>query len=303
METLRNVMHSVWRLLFETTKAWLNDNAMRQAAGLAFYSIFSMAPLLLIAIGVAGIVFEEAAVQGLIVGEIEDVVGFEAAIFIEDMLLKMREQQSNATAALVGLATVFIGAIAVFNALQDALNTIWGVQKDPKQSIWYTVRRRSLAFVMILLCGLMLLVSFALGATLATLQVYFQDLIATPWYLWQGLDVLVWFGFFMILFAAIYKFLPDVKIAWKDVWVGAGITSLLFSLGKFAISMYLARSGVGSIFGAAGSFVVILMWTYYSWAIVLFGAELTKVYSGKFGKGIVPGRKRVAGEVGRGETG
>lgn len=286
MKLWQKLGRPVWRLLLETTKSWLDAQAMRQAAGLAFYSIFSMAPLLLIAIGVAGIVFEEAAVEGLIVAKIEGYVGLDGAIFIEDLLLKMREQQSNATAALIGLGTVFVGAIAVFNALQDALNRIWGVPTGVKHSLWYTIKRRMLAFVMILVCGLTLLVSFAVGAILAMLRVYFHDRIVTPWFLWQGLDVLLWLGFFTVLFAAVYKLLPDVKIAWKDVWIGAGLTSMLFAIGKFGISMYLAYSGTGSVFGAAGSFVVILMWTYYSWAIVLYGAELTQQYSTMFGSGI-----------------
>ena len=192
----------------------------------------------------------------------------------------------NATAAIIGLVTVFVGAIAVFSALQDALNRIWNVPTDVKRSLWYTIKRRMLAFVMILVCGVTLLISFAAGAILATLRVYFQDKIITPWYLWQGLDVLLWFGFFTVLFAAIYRLLPDVEIAWKDVWIGSAITSLLFAIGKFAISMYMAYSGTGSVFGAAGSFVVILMWTYYSWAIILYGAELTQQYSRLHGSGI-----------------
>ncbi|MBA2661163.1 MAG: YihY/virulence factor BrkB family protein [Bradymonadaceae bacterium] len=280
-----------WRFLYASVNEWLDDRALRHAAGLAFYSIFSMAPLLVISIALAGFVFGEAAVQGEIVAQIEDIVGLEGAIFLEDMLRTVREQESGILATIIGLVTVFVGAIAVFNALQDALNMIWRVQSDSDLGILYTVRRRLVAFSMIIVFGLMLLVSIAASTSLAALQSYSLHLIEAPWYLWRTLDLLVWFGFFMVLFAMIYKLLPDVEIVWKDVWIGSAMTSLLFGLGKFAISTYLARSSVGSIFGAAGTFVVILMWIYYSWAIVLFGAEMTQVYARRFGSGIEPSKR------------
>ncbi|MFU8804904.1 MAG: YihY/virulence factor BrkB family protein [Bradymonadaceae bacterium] len=288
--------------VWESMREWLDDKALRLAAALAFYSVFSMAPLLVIAIAVAGFFFGEAAVQGEIVGQIEDFVGTEGALFIEEMLRRVREIEAGFTATAISLATMVIGSLAVFNALQDTLNMIWGVKKDESKGILYTLKRRLVSFCMILVFGLILMVSLVASSVLAALGMYFQDLVAMPFSLLRALDWLVWFGFFTVLFAAIYKLLPDVYITWKDVWVGAVMTSLLFSLGKFAISTYLGQSSVGSIFGAAGTFVVILFWIYYSWAIVFFGAELTQVYSRKFGSGLGPAaraarrRKRMTAE-------
>lgn len=273
--------------IWESFQAWNEDHALRLAAALAFYSVFSMAPLLVIAIAGAGFVFGEAAVQGEIVSQIEGFVGTEGALFIEDMLRRVRETEAGFKATVISLATMIFGSIAVFNALQDTLNMIWRVRKDPNTGMLYTLKRRMISFGMILVFGVILIVSLIASSILAALGAYFQEWISIPFSLVRALDLMVWFGFFTLLFGAIYKLLPDVEIAWKDVWVGAAMTSLLFGIGKWGISTYLGQSSVGSIFGAAGTFVVILIWIYYSWVIVFFGAEMTQVYAQKYGSGIV----------------
>jgi membrane protein len=277
---------------WESFRAWSDDHAMRLAAALAFYTVFSMAPLLVIAIAVAGFIFGEAAVQGEIVSQIEDFVGIEGALFIEEMLRRVRETGTGLRATLISLATTIFGSIAVFNALQDTLNMIWRVHRDPSRGILYTIKRRLLSFAMLLVVGFILILSLIASSVLAAVGGYFQDLIAIPFSLVRTLDWLVWFGFFTLLFGAIYKLLPDVEIAWKDVWVGAAMTSLLFGVGKWAISTYLGQSTIGSVFGAAGTFVVILIWVYYSWVIVFFGAEMTQTYSRRYGSGIVTPRNK-----------
>ncbi|WP_230470402.1 YihY/virulence factor BrkB family protein [Lujinxingia vulgaris] len=270
-------------------REWSDDKALRLAAALAFYSVFSMAPLLVIGIAVAGLAFGEAAVQGQVVGELEEFVGLEAAKFIEDMLRGVRINETGLGATLISLGTMLFGALAIFAALQDALNMIWRVQADPDKGILYLIKRRLLAFSMVIFFGLLLMGSLLVGSIFAIVEAYFAYLITTPVWVWRLGDSLVWLIFFTAVFGAMYKVLPDVKMAWRDVWVGAAMTSMLFGLGKFAISTYLGRSGVGSVFGAAGTLAVILMWIYYSWVIVLFGAELTQVWARRVGSGIAPG--------------
>ncbi|RAL23792.1 hypothetical protein DL240_06460 [Lujinxingia litoralis] len=277
----------------EAAREWSDDNALRLAAALAFYSVFSMAPLLVIGIAVAGLAFGEAAVQGQVVGELEEFVGLDAAEFIEEMLRGVRINDSGLMPMLVSLGTMVFGALAIFAALQDTLNMIWRVQSDPDKGILYTIKRRLFAFSMVLFFGVLLMGSLLVGSVIAVVESSFADLVTTPLWIWRVGDSLVWLIFFTAVFGSMYKVLPDVQMAWRDVWVGAAMTSILFGVGKFGISTYLARSGVGSIFGAAGTLAVILTWIYYSWVIVLFGAELTQVWARRIGSGIAPGEGAV----------
>ena len=274
---------------------WLEDKAMRQAAALAFYSIFSLAPLLVISIAVAGFFFGEQAVEGEIVAQLTDFVGYEGAVFIESMLRAARDTGTGLGPTLISLGTMFFGALIIFSALQDALNMIWGVRPHPDMGIWYTVKQRALAFLMILFLGLLLLGSLLVSTGLTIIEAYWDQ-----WFdvdptlgLWAYTDRLVSLVFFTGIFGVVYKLLPDVRMAWKDVWLGAFMTSVLFMVGEFGVSTYLAFTSVGSVFGAAGTLAVLLLWIYYSWTIVLMGAEMTQVWARKYGSGIRPGKNAV----------
>lgn len=268
---------------------WIEDRALRHAAALAYYSIFSLAPLLVIAIAVSGFFFGEQAVEGEIVTQLQDFIGSEPAAFIENMLREVRATGTGLGPTLISVGTMLFGALVIFSALQDVLNMIWGVQPNPDAGIGYTIRRRALAFLMILCFGVAMVGAFVGSAMVTLAEAYWEDWFGVEWQVWTFADQLVWLIFFTVLFGVIYKILPDVQMAWRDVWVGAFMTSLLFTIGIFAISTYIAYSGVGTVFGAAGTLAVILVWIYYSWVIVLMGAEMTQVFAKRFGHGITPG--------------
>jgi membrane protein len=278
-----------FQLLKETFSAWDEDKCPRLGAALAYYTIFSIAPLLIIGIGITGFVFGEQAARGEIVGQIESAVGQPAAMAIEEMLKNTHAEGSYTFAAVVGIVLLLFGASGVFIQLQDALNTIWKVAPKPDRGIRGIVRDRLLSFMVVLGTGLLLLVSLVISATLAALSKFLTP-AALPGgtYLWQGINGLISFLLITLLFALIYKVLPDVRIAWRDVWVGAIVTALLFTLGKYLIGLYLGRSSTTSAFGAAGSLVVILVWVYYSSQLLLFGAEFTRVYANKMGSPLIP---------------
>ena len=274
---------TIWTLLKETFSEWSEDKASRLAAALAYYTIFSLAPLLIIAIAVAGLVFGQEAAQGELVAQIQGLVGQEGAKLIETMIQSASKPTSGIIATAIAIATILFGASGLFGQLQDALNTIWEVKPKPERSILGMVKDRFLSFTMVLGIGFLLLVSLIISAVLSALNPYLTDLLPGSIYLIQILNVVISFGVITLLFAMIYKVLPDVKIAWGDVWIGAAVTSLLFTLGKFLIGLYLGNSSAGSAYGAAGSLVVLLLWVYYSAQILLFGAEFTQVYAKRRG--------------------
>ncbi len=285
---------------------WLDDRALRHAAALAYYSIFSLAPLLVIAIAVAGFFFGEQAVEGEIVTQLQGFIGAEPASFVENMLREARATGTGWMATSISFATMLFGALVIFAALQDVLNMIWGVQPNSETGLGYTIRRRALAFVMILGFGIIMLGTFIVSATLSVAEAYWEQWFGVEWGVWSFADQAVWLVFFTVIFGLVYKVLPDVQMAWRDVWLGAFMTSLLFTVGIFGISTYVAYSGVGTVFGAAGTLAVILVWIYYCWVIVLMGAEMTQVWARRFGHGIEPGpnavlrvdaKKEVAGKV------
>jgi len=273
-------------LLKETFKEWQEDKASRLAAALAYYTAFSLAPLLIIVIAIAALVFGEQAAQGEIVGQIQGLVGKEGAEAIEEMIDSSRKPTTGIIATLISFGILLFGATNVFAQLQDALNTIWEVV--PKPGVKGLVKTRFISFTMILGVGFLLLVSLILSAILAVLGNYLGSLVPGIQFFWSTLNFLISFGVITLLFALIYKFLPDVKITWGDVGIGAAITALLFTIGKSLIGLYLGNSSVGSTYGAAGSFVVVLLWVNYSAQILLFGAEFTQVYANRYGSRIVP---------------
>ena len=268
-------------LLKETFKEWQEDKASRLAAALAYYTAFSIAPLLIIVIAIAALAFGEQAAQGEIVGQIQGLVGKDGAEAIQTMINNSRKPTTGIVATLISVGILLFGATNVFTQLQDALNTIWEVA--PKPGVKGLVKTRIVSFTMILGIGFLLLVSLVLSAALAVMGNYLSGLIPGLQFLWSILNFVISFGVITLLFALIYRFLPDVKITWGDVGIGAAMTALLFTIGKSLIGLYLGNSSVGSTYGAAGSFVVVLLWVNYSAQILLFGAEFTQVYARQFG--------------------
>lgn len=278
----------LFRLLKETFQEWQADKASRLAAALAYYTVFSLAPLLIMAIAIAGAIFGEEAAKGEIVGQIQGLVGTEGATVIETAIKNANQPEISGIASLISVGVLLFGASGVFAQLQDALNTIWNVKAKPNKGVINFVRKRILSFSAVLGIGFLLLVSLVISAGLSALNKYMGNLIPGADFLWQILNLAVSFGIVTLLFALMYKFLPDAKIKWGDVWIGAMITALLFTIGKFALGLYLGRGSFGSTYGAAGSLVIILAWVYYSAQILFFGAEFTQVYAREYGSKIIP---------------
>jgi membrane protein len=280
---------SIWQFLKGIVTQWLEDEPFQLASSLSYYTLFSLAPLLIIAISVAGLAFGREAAQNQIVETIQGLVGQESAKAVQSMIQNTSSKPTaGAISTIIGIVVLLFGAGGVVGQLQTSLNTIWGVTAKPGQGIWGFVRQRFVSIAMVLAIGFLLLVSLALTALLSGLTQYMGTLVGVAAFAAHVLDLLVSFVFVTILFALIYKFLPDVRIQWKDVWIGAALTSLLFTIGKFLIGLYLGSSGVTSAFGAAGSIITVLLWVYYSSLIFFLGAEFTQVYATQYGSGVAP---------------
>jgi membrane protein len=271
-------------LLKSAAVNWVHDYAQSMGAALAFYTMFSIAPLLLIVISVAGMAFGEDAARSEIYGQLRDLLGAPGASAVEGLLESARKPAESVTATALGTVLLFIGATSVFAELQDALDRIWRApQKVRSVGLWGVVRARLLSFGMILGVGFLLMVSLAFSAGLAALNRWWDPLFDGWTSVANTIDLAVSVVLSTAVFAMIYKAMPRVRIDWRDVWVGATFSSLLFIAGKFLIGVYIGRSSISSGFGAAASLVVVLLWVYYSAQIFLFGAEFTWVYSHKFG--------------------
>ncbi|MEH1811523.1 MAG: YihY/virulence factor BrkB family protein [Nostoc sp.] len=286
-------LQEIWKLLQETFKEWSEDKASRLAAALAYYTIFSIAPLLIIVIAIAGAVFGEEAARGQIVGQIQGLVGVDGAKFLETAIKNANQPKTGAIASLISVVVLLVGATGLFTELQDAMNTIWEVKPKPGRGINNMIRLRVLSFAMVIGIGFLLLVSLVISTILATLVTYFSNLLPGFDFIWQIANLIISFAITTVLFGLIFKVLPDVKIAWSDVLVGASLTSVLFSIGRFLLGQYLGNGSFGSTYGAAGSLVVILAWVNYAAQILFFGAEFTQVYSRRHGSGIVPTKNAV----------
>ncbi len=280
-------MVQAWQLLKDTGLEWWNDNTFRLAASLAFYTIFSIAPVLLIAVGIASFFLARENAVHQIVTEVQRLTGPEGAKAVRQVLNSASGIGRGAWAIIVGLVTLFLGSSVVFAELQSALNQVWDVKPEPRRGfVLDYVFDRLRSFSIALAVGFLLLVSLVLSAALSGLQGYMTEWMPTfPW-LWRGLNLIVSFLLITVLLAAIYKYLPDAVIQWRDVWVGAAVTSLLFTGGKYLIGVYLGQTATGSAFGAAGSFAVLLIWIYYSALISFFGAEFTQVWARRHGRRI-----------------
>jgi len=272
------------RLLKETAGTWSEDYAPSMGAALSYYSLFSIAPLLLIVISVAGLVFGEDAARGAIFAELRDLIGDQGAQAVEGLLQAADKPAQGIVATVVGVVVLLLGAMTVFGELQNALDRIWRAPARVKASgLWSLVHQRILSFGMILGIAFLLMVSLVVSAALAALGKWWGAAFAGWEVVAHTLDIVLSFGLMTVMFALIYRYIPRVHVQWHDVWIGAAVTALLFAIGKFAIGLYLGKSSVASSFGAAGSLVVLMVWVYYSAQIFLFGAEFTWVYAHDYG--------------------
>lgn len=275
-------VHEGYELSRDAVVGFIADNATRKAAALAYYTVFSLAPLLIISIAIAGAVFGADAARGEIIAQIRGLVGDEAAVAIEGMLRNASRPAAGTFAAVVGIATLLFGATSAFAELKQGLDQIWEAPPQRLKGLWYTVRTRLLSFGVILALGFLLLVSLVFSAALAALQ-HLWIVSDGAGVVLQGLNLAFSFAMVAAMFAMLYKLLPSVPIAWRDVIIGALVTAALFSIGKFFIGLYLGRSAVTSMFGAAGAVILILLWVYYSALIFLLGAEFTKAFARRHG--------------------
>jgi membrane protein len=274
-------MRSVRELIAATFSQWMNINAPRLGAALAFYTMLSLAPLLVTCVGIAGLVFGHAAAEGKVLAQLKDLVGNQGGQAIQAALLHASNTSSGIAATTVGLFLLLFGASGVFGELRDSLNLVWGV--NSQSGLKNILRYRFFSFAMVLGIGFLLMVSLVFGALIAAAGKYLSGFMPAP----EAVLHLLNFGFSFlsvtILFALMYKLVPDAKIEWQDVWIGAAVTSVLFTVGKFLIGLYLGKASVGSAYGASGSLVVFLVWVYYSAQIFFLGAEFTHAFSERHG--------------------
>lgn len=264
--------------------SWKKDYAPSMGAALAYYTVFSVAPLLLIVISVAGLVFGQEAARGEIFAQLSGLMGAQGALAVQGMLEAVNKPREGIIATVIGLALLVVGATTVFGELQDAMDRIWRAPaRDTGGGIFGLLRVRLLSFSMIMGIGFLLIVSLVASAAIAALGKWWAPVFGGWEVLAQGVNFVVSFGMVTVIFAMIYKLMPRVKVEWRDVWVGAGVTALLFTVGKHLIGLYIGKSSVASGYGAAGSLVVVLVWVYYSAQIFLLGAEFTWVYAHQYG--------------------
>jgi membrane protein len=278
--------------LREVYDEWGDDGVLAHGAALAFYTFFSLAPLLVLAIAVAGFAFGQAAAQGEIVTQIQDAIGPDAARAVQSMLAQASRPASGITATVVSLLTMFFGASGVFGQLQYSLNTIWGVKPKPHGAVRSALQRRATSFGMVLAIGLLLLLSLVVSAVVSAVRETLQEHAPVLARILPSVNLLVSLVTMTALFALIYKVLPAIRLAWRDVWIGSAVTAVLFLLGQAVITLYLAHATTSSIYGAAGSLILLLSWIYYSAQVVLIGAEFTEVYSRHFGSRRAEGRRK-----------
>jgi membrane protein len=272
-------MMVMWKLLSATYTKWTEDHAQGLGAALAFYAVFSLAPLLLIVIAISGLVFGQEAALGQIIGQVQGLVGEESANAIQSMIEEARKPSAGIIATVLAMVMLLLGATGVFAQLQEALNTIWRVEEKTGEGFVKILKDRFISLLAVLGTGFLLLISLVISAGLSAVGTTLGHFLPVPGFLLQIVNFFVSFAIVTFLFAMIYKLLPDISIQWGDVWIGATMTSFLFTIGKFLIGLYLGKSDVGIAYGAAGSLVVILIWVYYASQIFLFGAEFTAVYA------------------------
>jgi membrane protein len=278
-------------LFKETYNEWIAADPWKLSAAVAYYAIFSLPALLIIVINLAGAIFGQAAIQGKVSDEISKTIGPDAAQIIETVIANASTSQHNTISTIIGIATLVFSATGIFYLLQKSLNEVWQVKEDPRAGILKLIINRFLGLGLIIIIGFLLLISLVISTVLIILSNWIQDFL--PDYLriiFLVVDFIFSLALITVLFSLIYKYLPDVKIRWKSVWVGAAVTSLLFVLGKMGLSVYFSNADPGSAYGAAGSVILILLWVSYSCLIFFFGAEFTRVYANKYEHPIEPGK-------------
>jgi len=294
MIQLKTTAKKIGFLFSQSFKGFIDDNAMKLSAALSYYTIFSLPPLLIIIISLIGIFFGDEAVKGQIFGQISGLVGNEAAVQIQETIKNIKLSNSNTYAAIFGGIILLIGASGVFAEIQESINYIWGIEAKPKRGMIKYLYNRLMSFSMIGSVGFLLLVSLIVNSLVDILSerlesVFPEEIV----FLFYVINLLLVFGIITLLFTIIFKTLPDGKIAFRDCIIGASFTAFLFMIGKFGIGFYLGRYNIASIYGAAGSIIIILVWVYYSAIILYFGAEFTKVYASAHGQKIIPNRYSV----------
>jgi membrane protein len=278
----------IWQMLKQTASDWSDDSASRLAAALAFYTVLSIAPMMVLAVAVAGLVFGEDAARGQIAEQIAAVVGPQAGSAIQTIIANAKAPAAGLVSTAVGMGVLLFGASGVFGELQASLNVVWDVAPKPGRGLRGFIEQRFFSFTMVLGVAFLLLVSLALSAALSAVGSVVSEELPGGSVLWQAVNFVVSLGLITVLFAMIFKVIPDAKIMWNDVWVGAFVTALLFSLGKYALGLYVGRASLASPYGAAGSVIVLVVWVYYAAQILLLGAEFTQVWARREGHEIEP---------------
>lgn len=288
-DAAQNSLHRWWTILLDAGRLWLDRNAFSYAGSLAFYTLFSLAPVVIIAVSMIGLVLGEQAAHGQVVAQLQGVMGAEAASAVEQAVLRSRIQESGWLPTLLGVAALALGATTVFAQMQYSLNTIWGVAARPsRSSIFMLLKSRLLSLTVVLAIGFVLLVSLLLGVVVRAVLHFTHQFVPAVAVLISGAELLLSWLAVSLLFCAIFKVLPDVVLRWRDVLVGALVTATLFSVGRYGIAAYLAYTATASTYGAAGSVVLILLWVYYSSLILLYGAAFTKTQLLARGGRVVP---------------
>lgn len=278
---------AAWDILKETYHEWNQDNAPQLGAALAFYTIFSLAPIFIIIMAIVGYFLGKESVQIYILNEVSQLVGRDNAANLMNIIINSYKPGSGLKATIIAILLMLLGSTTIFVMLKNALNVIWGVSQQERR---YTalIKERFQSFVIVLLIGFFIFLSMTASSMLVTLHTLMESFFEIPIIFFQATDYILSITLLTFIFALLYKFLPDATIFWKDVWVGAAITALLFTLGKFLLGLYIAKSSVSSVYGAAGSLVAILLWVYYTAQIIFVGAEFTQVYARRYGSAIEP---------------
>jgi len=286
---MKITIKGLWEILKNSFHGFSDDRILKLSAALAYYTVFSLGPLLIVIVFLCSLFFGREAIEGTIYGQIQGFVGHDAALQLQQIIKSATIGGKTKIAAIIGIITLVIGATSMFAEMQESINMIWGLKPKPKSAWWLLIKNRLLSFGVIGSLGFLLLVSLGISGLIEALsnrlRNHFTDVTIILFYI---INLIINFGVISILFAVIFKVLPDAKIKWKDIMAGAIATAVLFMIGKFAISFYISKSNVGSTYGTAGSLVVLLVWIYYSSIILYFGAEFTKAYAIKYGSEITP---------------
>lgn len=281
-------LQTLWKLLKQSYQEFQDDKASQLAAALSYYTAVSIAPMLIFLLLILGFVMGQDVAQSQLVRQLEGVLGSEGMEFINTIIENAEQPTAGSIAGILSLLTLIWGSANVFSHLQDTLNVIWDVTIKPSGGWKLTLRKRLLSFTLVLGIGFLLAVSLVLSAALSLISSSLSGLLPSFDLLWQGVEYAISFGVMMLLFAAMFKVLPDVHIPWRIVWPGAMVTALLFTIGKLILSLYIGQAAPGSAYGTAGSVIVFLLWVYYSAMILFFGAEITQVYAAQRGESIQP---------------